>query len=124
MPDPDGLMGPQLAPVIRYEYDDIGRRTKVIDPLWNSTQTTYNSRGQVTSITDAAGNVTSAAYDASGNVVSTTDALGNDTTYAVDALDRVTSVTQPHPHADLLIAVTYGTERVNDEVRPTGDGHE
>ena len=95
-PDPD-LMGPQQSPVLSYDYDNMGRRTKVTDPLGNVTTSAYDSLDRVTSVTDALGNVTSTTFDAAGNRLSVTDRLGNVSTLAYDALNRLTSATQPDP---------------------------
>lgn len=97
MPDPDGTMGPQLAPIISYTHDSLGRQTGVTDPLGRTTTTTYNAAGQVASTTDPLGNTSTATYDAVGNLLTATDAIGNVTSFAYDNLNRRTSVTLPDP---------------------------
>jgi len=84
------------------EYDNSGCSTcgssqgtpkKIIDPLGNATQNSFDKLGRVTGVTDPLGNLTSIAYDPAGRVTLRTDANGNPTSYAYDGLGRVTSQT-------------------------------
>jgi RHS repeat-associated protein len=91
---------------VRYEYDDTGRLTRVVDAtgkvvslthdldtrrevnvdrLGNTTVHEYNARGQLVRSTDANGGVTARAFDARGNVLSVTDPDGKTTTFTYDA---------------------------------------
>lgn len=82
-----------------YYYNESGNLTKVVDPLGNTTERTWDSNRRLTSFKDAKGNVTTFGHDAQGNVTTITDAKGNVTniTYhpvfnkpmsVVDALGR------------------------------------
>ena len=113
-PDPDGI-GSLLAPIIFFQYDNLGRRTKITDPLGNDTTYAFDSLNRVTSVTDALDGVSSVAFDAAGNRTSVTDPLGNVTSFAYDNLDRLLSVTQPDPDdaGPLTAAVTsYGYDNL------------
>lgn len=105
--DPDGK-------TMRYQYDALGRVTKVMqgnavvtlaytdlnpgqtltvtDPNQNQTVYRYDALGQLLSRTDALGKVWSYAYDANGNLSTFTDADGQATHYVYDKLDRVIAV--------------------------------
>ena len=110
LPDPDGIMGPQVASTITYTHDSLGRQTGVTDQLGRTTTTAYNAAGQVSVVTDPLGNTSTATYDAVGNLLSTADALGNTTSFAYDNLNRRTSVTLPDPDgAGPLSSLTTST---------------
>ncbi|MBI3661256.1 hypothetical protein HY230_12400 [Candidatus Acetothermia bacterium] len=69
----------------RFEYDEKGNLTKIIDALGNSTQMTYDGRGQLLTRTDASGNTTRFVYDTKGNLIQTIDPLGNTRSSTFDA---------------------------------------
>ena len=81
------LAGTATGPATYYEYDNLGRQTKVTTPdpdgagAQSAAETTYT-------------------YDAAGQVITVTDPLGNVTTYEYDNLGRQTKVTQPDPDGE------------------------
>lgn len=99
-----------------FEYDSKGNLIKIIKPLSNTTQLTYNAKGDPITITDPRGNTTTLSYnsygdltsvqkplsvsmsmtfDARGRKLSSTDPRGNTETYQYDLLNRLTKVTDP-----------------------------
>ena len=106
-PDPDGQSGP-LGPattvfgynagvqrtsrtdpgggVTHYEYDDLGRLTKIIEPDPDGAPELGDPAPEILM-----------TYDPAGNVDSTTDELGQATTYTYDLRGRVLTVTEPDP---------------------------
>lgn len=99
-----------------YEYDLLGRRTRVVDPLGHATSFTYDAVGNLFSKTDANGRVTVFAYDPLRRITAQTDPLsgvasfgytpagwldnvvdpgGIVTSYASDNTGRVTQVASP-----------------------------
>ena len=80
-------------PLTTYEYDPVGNRTWVVDPLLRPTQHSYDARGRLTQSTDPAGGITQ---------------------YGYDALDRLTSVTDPRQ-----LVTSYQYNSFGDLVRQT-----
>ena len=76
----------------KFEYDKMGRQTKVIDPLGNESITEYDGEGRVTKSIDPVGRWISYEYDKAGNMISQTDSLGRITTYEYDSRDRQTKI--------------------------------
>jgi len=80
----------------RFEYDDRGNQTVVIDENGNRTQFEYDDLDRLTRIIEAdpdgdgplVSPETSFAYDAAGNLIETTDAAGSVTQVDFDPLDR------------------------------------
>ncbi len=115
--------GREDARVHRSEYDALGRKVKVTDPLGYYTTTGYDANGNVTNVAmygstgeqlgqtavvfssrdlplhtiryleDGATYTNSVEYDARRLKTKSTDALGNETTYGYDRHGRMTSVT-------------------------------
>ena len=84
--------------VTQYQYDDFGRRFKVISP--DTGTTTY-------------------VYDEAGNVIQKTDAKGTVVNYTYDALNRVTSV--QFSDSTQNITYTYDSTQVSNGIgRLTG----
>jgi RHS repeat-associated protein len=100
---------------VTYAYDDIGRRTRMTDPL-GTTSYVYDLRGRLASVTDANGNTVGYEYDLAGNLTtlvypddsvvhydydadglmtSVTDQAGT-TTYAYDEAGRLVARTLPN----------------------------
>jgi RHS repeat-associated protein len=76
-----------------YQYDGIGRQTKVKDPRGNETTTAFNSAGQVASVENAHGDTTSYEYygngvTGAGRIYYVTNDLGNKTYFDYDLLGR------------------------------------
>ena len=76
--DPFGRMG------IRFEYDEDGRLTAVIDEFGNREEQLWDPAALTGTITDRNGNPTTILYDDRGNVLTATDPLGNVTTFIYD----------------------------------------
>ena len=64
----------------QYEYDALGRVTKVIEPNCDFTTTTYDVLGRVISTTDKNHNTTSYQYDLVGNLTEVNEPNGIVTT--------------------------------------------
>lgn len=99
----------------RYEYDVIGRMTKIYHPYQDAvTEITYDgpwkitNKGmgrtrseklnlvwQITETVDAHGQHTYFTYDPDGNLTNMTDPLGNSTSMTYDILGRKTSINDP-----------------------------
>ncbi|MBN8491307.1 MAG: tandem-95 repeat protein, partial [Burkholderiales bacterium] len=129
--------------VTSYEYDELNRRTKVIDMLGRATHTRYDANGNVTLVEDARGNITRYSYDALnrqtgmvdarrqsqlieydalGNVQKTIDAKKRETLFGYDALSRLVKVTQPDPDpTDQIQApeILYEYDAVGNRVAET-----
>jgi RHS repeat-associated protein len=93
----DGRTGAPLRPEWRFEYDGVGTRTAVVDPLGRRTEFTpdFAARTQATLQPDGATSLS--RFDAGGRIVQAEDAEGNVTDYAYDALGRLLSVSLPSP---------------------------
>jgi large repetitive protein len=73
-----------------YQYDELGRRIKVADPLNQITEYAYDNRGNLISLKDAKGNSTTFEYDRNNRVTKETRPMGQATCYfynPVGALD-------------------------------------
>lgn len=115
-----------VAQTTNYQYDALGRLTKITDPAGNATQYRYDAMSNRIGMTDAKNRetaytydalnrltqteqkgvapsaITKFTYDAAGNLLTVTDPENKTTTYTYDALSRRTKVTQPMGQA-----VTY-----------------
>ncbi|MBX9787269.1 MAG: hypothetical protein K2Y37_00005, partial [Pirellulales bacterium] len=91
------------APKVDYAYDDLGRRTGVVDELGRRTDYLYDRRGNLskvveanpasvgdTSLTSAARPKYVYAYDLADNLLVETDPLGRSTQYRYDTAGRLT----------------------------------
>jgi YD repeat-containing protein len=76
-----------------YEYDPVGRRIAVVDPLGYATRDGYDAVGNTTVITDANGNVTHREYDRNNRLIAVTNALSGTVRYGYDAEGNRTVVT-------------------------------
>jgi RHS repeat-associated protein len=100
----------------QFEYDALGRLTKVIDALGGESIYTYDEVGNRVTQTNARGYTTKftydnlgrmigrtlplgesegVSYDPRGNIISKTDFNGATTTYSYDTMNRLVSVTYP-----------------------------
>jgi RHS repeat-associated protein len=98
------------------EYNALGRKTSVTDPLEHTLKYTYDANGNLETLIDANGRTTTytynaadertkaeapngdtteTAYDSMGQVTSQTNGSGNVTKYIRDALEQVTEVVDP-----------------------------
>ena len=92
-PSPDG--GTTPGPVTEFEYDVVGNRTKIIDPLGNATTFNYSQEGFVTSIKDSLRNLITFSYDSHGNRKTFTNAMGETTSYTYDSRNRLSEIINP-----------------------------
>ncbi|MCP4408162.1 MAG: RHS repeat protein [Gammaproteobacteria bacterium] len=79
----------------RWEYDEKGNLTKIVNAAGNVSTFSYNQYGQLITSTDFNGNTTTFAYTPAGDLASVTDALGNVTTFEYDGLGRMTKRANP-----------------------------
>jgi RHS repeat-associated protein len=72
-----------------YQYDELGRRVKVINPLMGVTEYTYDNRDNVIALKDAKGNTTTFEYDRNNRLTKETRPLGQATTYQYDPVGNL-----------------------------------
>jgi len=102
-----------------YEYDLLGRVTKVTDEEGHVTKYTYGENGQVSGITYADGFVVKYGYDKNDNLTSVTDENGT-AKYAYDALGRPVSLVRSD---DIKTTYVYDENGNLTELKNTaGDG--
>lgn len=82
----------------RFEYNEVGQVTHVIDEEDNETRFTYDAVGQLLTVTDPLGGITRYTYDAAGNRTSVTDQEGRKTVNSYDEQNRLVAVTDPAGH--------------------------
>ena len=85
----------------RYEYDEMNRRTAVIDANGYRTVTTYDLAGHPVAVTNPNGKTTRTNYDALGRITQVTTPLGYLTQFGVDANNNVTSIIDANAQAGL-----------------------
>jgi RHS repeat-associated protein len=93
-----------------YQYDSMGDRTAVIDPINGAAHPTnfsYDAMNRLTGITYPDGSTVSFTYDVRGRRVTSTDQNNKTTTYTYDDADRLTAVTDP---AQNTTQYAYDTE--------------
>lgn len=78
-----------------YQYDAVGRQTKVIDPEAKATVSQYDALGRITKIIDSFAGVTELGYDNRDNLILVKDPKGNVTRYGFDRNNRKTEETRP-----------------------------
>ena len=77
---------------VSYEYDNLGRVVKVIDPAGYTTETTYDSRGNAVVLKDAEGREWKYEYDLANRPVRMIKPLGQVTMYEYNALSQLERV--------------------------------
>ena len=87
-----------------YNYDELGRTTKITYP--NGQSTKYNYNGNTTTITNPLGQTTTKTTNIQGKIQKITDAEGNTITYNYDAYGNLTKLTGPDGNAT---TITYNT---------------
>jgi YD repeat-containing protein len=116
--------------VKRFEYDDAGNQSAVIDENGHRTGYLYNAMNRLIEMTEAdpdgAGALTSPVmtytYDARGNQKTVTDARGNTTVNEYDAMDHLIKVTQPDPDGSGVQTspvMTYQYDRSGNRISMT-----
>ncbi|MBI5877553.1 MAG: RHS repeat protein [Chloroflexi bacterium] len=103
----------------RYGYDMLGHLTRVTDTVGNTTVITYDNLGRKTGMLDPDMGRWLYAYDAAGNLTSQTDAKGQTLSFTYDQLNRLTRKTYPVGSSLAPITYTYdtGTNGVGNRVR-------
>jgi large repetitive protein len=91
---PNKIIDPLLN-VTQYSFDKVGRVVTVTDPLTHQTSIVYDPAGPVKSRTDAELHSTSYLYDGLGRVQSQTDANTGVTSFIYDTRGNLTSLTDP-----------------------------
>jgi len=79
----------------QYEYDPLGRQTKVIDNAGNSNSITYDTLGRKTAMLDMDMGYWRYSYDILGRLTSQIDNKGQETKLSYDALSRITKKEYP-----------------------------
>jgi RHS repeat-associated protein len=77
----------------RYEYDAIGRVTRVEDAEGQAATYAYSNIGRTITMTGPEGDVTVVEYDANGNLTKVTDDRGNSVSYAYNSRDNLSGST-------------------------------
>ncbi|MFI6500342.1 DNRLRE domain-containing protein [Nonomuraea typhae] len=117
--DPLGVESPAAGDyTTSYDYDGLGRLTKVTDANGNPTLfADFEASGYPQKITDAYGEATITSYDVRGNVLSVTDALGKKTTQTYDIFKRPLEGRTPKDQAAGVFITTPAPEYdANDNV--------
>ncbi len=82
-----------------FEYDEMGRSTKVINPDNTVITKTYDAKDNLISQTDENGNTTQYAYDIANSLISVTDPMAGVTGYSYDDMDNLSSVADANGNA-------------------------
>jgi len=92
-----GIYGgsPAVYSKTEYEYDPLGRRTKVIDNAGNSNSITYDTLGRKTALLDMDMGYWLYNYDILGRLTSQIDNKGQEIKLSYDALSRITKKEYP-----------------------------
>jgi RHS repeat-associated protein len=98
-----------------HAYDLLGRETRIVDALGNTTAKVYSSRGRLLQRSDPDAGLWVSTYDAAGRMTRQTDAAGKVTTLAYDALGRITRRTYHDG--------TYDTLAYDEAGRGASKGH-
>ncbi|MFR5631463.1 MAG: DNRLRE domain-containing protein [Monoglobales bacterium] len=94
----------------KYEYDGLGRITKVTTGSGEVTEYRYDGCDQLESITYADGKKVSYEYDKNDNLTKVTDRTGAETTYIYDVINRITEIHRPNGVS------TYNTYNARDQI--------
>ena len=84
-----------LSQVVESKYDSAGRMNERIDAKGESTITIFDDLGRVKEVQDRTGKSTHRTYDTAGRLATIKDAENRTTTYGYDILGRRTSTTLP-----------------------------
>jgi YD repeat-containing protein len=125
--------GSTKTPTTTYEYDLVGNRTTVIDPLRNASpatdytsKTVYDLNHRPTAVTDAAGYTSKTVYDADGLVTAEINQTGNTKTTEYDEAGQPIAIHVPHTpigahQEDRVTRLDYDQAgNVTRQTRPSG----
>ncbi|MEU4295011.1 DNRLRE domain-containing protein [Kribbella sp. NPDC026596] len=125
--------GSTKTPTTTYEYDLVGNRTTVLDPLRNASpatdytsKTVYDLNHRPTAVTDAAGYTSKTVYDADGLVTSEINQTGHAKKTDYDAAGQPVAIHVPHTpigahQEDRVTTLTYDEAgNVTRQTRPSG----
>ena len=93
-----------------YEYDGLGRITKVTAGSGETTSYEYGVNDRLAKLTYADGKSVEYEYDKNDNLTKVTDRTGAETTYVYDAINRVTETHRPNGIS------TYYTYNARDQI--------
>ena len=93
-----------------YEYDGLGRITKVTTGSGETTTYEYGINDMLSRLTYPDGKSVSYEYDLNDNLTQVTDRTGGVTTYVYDAINRVTEIHRPNGIS------TYNTYNARDQI--------
>ncbi len=93
-----------------YEYDGLGRITKVTSGSGEVTSYEYGVNDLLSKLTYADGKSVQYEYDKNDNLTKVTDRTGAETTYVYDAINRVTEIHRPNGVS------TYNTYNARDQI--------
>ena len=82
--DPRGSLASKTDKELKstaYEYDELNRLKRVVDPLSQATLYTYDNRDNLLSLTDAKNQTTTFAYDRNNRLIKEARPLGQETNY-------------------------------------------
>lgn len=112
--DPFNAYG--LTSVTTTTYDAFGRAIRVVDPMGQVREQSFDRLGRVVTTRDPSNVLRSSSYDAFGQVLTQTDGLGNVTQYAYDNTARTMTVTTPE---GVVSTTTYNR---HGQVQTLADG--
>lgn len=89
----DGFQRPEVL----MEYNALGQRTAMLDPLGRRTEYVYDDAGYLSRVIHPDGSERLHLFDAAGRHLAVTDEEGHSTLFDYDAAGRLIRVTQPPP---------------------------
>ncbi len=93
----DALSGSPQRPEVLMEYNALGQRTAMVDPLGRRTEYVYDDAGYLSRVIHPDGSEREHEFDAAGRHLSVTDEEGYSTLFDYDAAGRLIQVLQPSP---------------------------
>jgi len=102
----------QTNVLTEYAYDPGGNRLRIADANGHVSSFEYSELNRLIREVDPLGNVTAYGYDPAGNRTSLTDAEGFTTTFRYDAANRLVAIDYPDPDADVAFDYDAAGNRV------------
>ncbi|MGY6553333.1 MAG: putative Ig domain-containing protein [Wenzhouxiangella sp.] len=91
----DAVSASLQRPEIAFEYNAVGQRTAMIDPLGRRVEYVYDAAGYLSQVIHADGTSRQHDFDAAGRHLSVTDEEGHATLFDYDAAGRLVRIRQP-----------------------------